>query len=266
MYDLSKVTIFIKSFLRHGLLAECLDGIACNLPECEVLIVDDSFEKTTSTDKITDPYGNTVLYMPFDSGFGAKSNEMTAHLTTPYVLIGSDDFDFDADGCQSVIKMLLEENPEFSIASGRVNGNPYESMFQFGYASGDRVREIPGHYGEFRSHPSGLAYCPTDLTVNFSLIRSSILGFGPKQVHWDSDVKIGGGEHGAFFLDVYWAGHRVCYVPGANINEIPADPRKVDPRYASFRQRASQPGRICLARRGIKHYGLADGSWEDSCI
>ena len=274
MRDLSNVTIFIKSFLRHGLLRDCVDGIEKNLPECSILIIDDSYPGRHSVTQTTKPNCTTV-FMPFDSGFGAKSNEMLYNVRTKYVLIASDDFDFSPPSVREGIEKLhtVLENTSMSIASGRVNNNPYEFCFEFGMRDvglgpEQFCKERPGYHGTWLA--DGLEYSPCDLTVNYSLIKTEILGFDepdaeqPNLVHWDDDVKIGGGEHGAFFIDVFRAGHGVCYVPGVNINELPYDNAKVDPRYGGFRSRASEPGRICLKRRGIDAYCCGGTTWEQS--
>lgn len=269
MRDLSNVTIFLKSFLRLGLLRDCIAGIRKNLPECSVLIIDDSSEAQNIKEYAVNRHGNlTSIYMPFDSGFGAKSNEMIGAVSTKYVLIASDDFDFNPPSVREGIEKLhaVLDNTRMSIASGRVNDNPYEFLLEFG---GDGIvdswcKEHPGYYGEWYATPENILYKPADLTVNYSLIKTEILGFAPGQLHWDDDVKIGGGEHGAFFIDAKRSGHEVCYVPGVNITELHGDSSKVDPRYGSFRARASQPGRICLKRRGIDRYCCGGTTWEQS--
>lgn len=261
---MNDITILVKSFLRLGMLRDCLESIAFGLPSVRILVVDDSSPSQHKTEYAPNRGKNVdYIFMPFDSGFGAKANEAIQHIKTPYVLIASDDFNFDtlATAGVSALHHVLSETPSMAIASGRVNNNPYEFLLHFGP---DWCSEKAGYYSEQRSSRRGYVFKPTDLTVNYSLIRTEILGFGPHQVHWDGDVKIGGGEHGAFFIDCYQQGHKVCYVPGVNINELPSDPRKMDPRYPDFRGRARQPGRICLKRRGIERYQLGDGSWEQS--
>jgi hypothetical protein len=83
-------------------------------------------------------------------------------------------------------------------------------------------------------------------------------------------VKIGGGEHAAFFLDLqktYWG---VAYVEGANICQLRptliTDEYRAwnSPEYPKMRGRARQPGRPCLKARGIDTYILGDGSVEQS--
>jgi hypothetical protein len=40
-------------------------------------------------------------------------------------------------------------------------------------------------------------------------------------LHWDGEVKIGGGEHGALFIDAKRLGYGVAVVPEAIIYEFP---------------------------------------------
>lgn len=187
-----------------------------------------------------------IFLLPFDSGFGAKSNIIAGCCGTPYLLIGSDDFDFSPAPVREGIERLtevLDHTPRLSIVSGRVSNRPYE----FALADeGHRVQEFPIEYSE------GMPYCPCDLTVNYSLIRQEVF----QKVSWDDDVKIGGGEHGAFFVDCKRAGFEVAYVPGVSISEqrVPSSAR-----YRQFRARANSPERPCFDKRGITEYILGDG-------
>jgi hypothetical protein len=104
-----------------------------------------------------------------------------------------------------------------------------------------------------------------DLTVNFSLIRRKVFDGQHGGIRWDGgDVKIGGGEHSAFFIDLqrcYWG---VAYVEGANINQFRPNPQWQHKAYGSMRQRARSLGRPCLKSRGIDVYVLANGTAEVS--
>ena len=108
---------------------------------------------------------------------------------------------------------------------------------------------------EYPVHTLGMLpwFYEVDLTVNFSLIRQEVF----KKVRWDDDVKIGGGEHGSWFLDVKRAGFKVAFVPGVNINE---QSLRSSTEYRQFRARANSPERPCFERRGIKRYVLGNGS------
>lgn len=260
--SLSKVAVLIKTFLRDILLVRCVVGIQHNLPDVQMIIVDDGYESRQKIDLYSRlrEYGHQCLWLPFDSGFGAKANEGIKYLQRPYLLIGSDDFDFADESVRAGIEKLvtvLDNDPSIGIASGRVNGNPYEAMLELGP---DWAKETPGCYET--KNVKGVDYCPTDLTVNFSLIRSSLLG--PHALHWDGgEAKIGQGEHGSFFVDAKRLGIGVAYVPGVNINELEQDRGTIDPLYPQMRARARMPGRACLKARGINRWQLQSGEWEE---
>lgn len=252
MADLSQITIGIKSFLRPDKLTNALAGIREHLSECEVIVADDSIDTGADTYHIgySQPDNTLVIYCPFDSGFGYKSNLIAANVKTPYLLVGSDDFDFDSPLVRtSVIKLanVLDHNPNVHIASGRVNARPYEFNL---IDDGETITEMPVGITE-ADIARGFVYC--DLTVNFSLMSRYIYPL----IHWDDDVKIGGGEHGAFFVDCKRKGLRTVYVPGVNIYEQPGQD---SPRYKYYRNRARSPERPCFVERGIKKYVLGNGT------
>lgn len=257
--SLNKVAVMIKTFLRDGYLQICLKGLQHSCSDMKVVVVDDGCESVEKIRKYADMLesGHSFQWLPFDSGFGAKANAAIPYLDREYVLIGSDDFDFkDPQARLSIEKMVkvLDADPEMDVASGRVNGNPYEGLLSF---KDDHCWETRG-YRETREI-EGARYHLCDLTVNFSLIRRRVLD----SIHWDDDVKIGGGEHGAFFIDLKRAGFKVCYVEGANINELPQNQLQWrDIQYGKMRARASEPGRICLKRRGVNFYHTFGGHIE----
>lgn len=257
--SLSKVNILIKTFLRDQHMIQCVRGIDRNMPDAKMVIVDDGYE---TREKIIfysalRAKGHAIRPLPFDSGFGAKANASLAWLDRPYVLIASDDFDFSDPTVRPGVEKLvqvLEGDPTVHVVSGRVNGQPYESCLEVGE---DYAKEVPGYRS--KRYINGVTYHICDLTVNYSLIRTSILGMD--KIHWDGgDVKIGGGEHGAFFWDLKKADYGVAYVPGVNINELNTCQPPMN--YHQYRGRARAPGRACFRARGIKKWGLQDGSWE----
>lgn len=259
--DLGKVSVLVKTFLRDQHLSRTVAGLLQNLPEAQIIVVDDGERSSESKFRLYErlsSMGHVVYWMPFDSGFGMKSNMGSSLCRRPYLLIASDDFDFfdpQARGGVEKMVVVLDKVPEVAIASGRVNGYRYEGWLK---DFGDRIVE---EYIDLNVAYSvlGVSYSPCNLTVNYSLIRRDILG--PDKVHWDDDVKIGGGEHGAFFVDVMRAGHGVAYVHGVNIREH-TEQLPADPRYHQFRGRARQPGRPCFKRRGIREYVMFGGGVE----
>lgn len=255
---LGRLSILVKTFLRDGYLMRTVKGIQEHVPESKIVVVDDGYETSTKISWYAQlrADGHDCLWLPFDSGFGAKANEGVKSCTREYVLVASDDFHFTAETRSSLIRMVnfLDLAKNFDVVSGRVNNRPYEATLDI---QGDRVVESSGYNGE--GSIAGINFKDCDLTVNFSVIRRSLLD----RVKWDGDVKIGGGEHGAFFLDIKKAGGRVAYLPGANIDELPAKMTDwMHETYPKMRARARQPGRLCLYRRGINEWVCQDGRVE----
>lgn len=252
---LSNVVVVIKTFLRDGYLLRCIAGLQRRLPEVKIVIVDDGEE---SRDKIIlyaklREMGHACVWLPKDSGFGAKSNAAIPYCDRPYVLIGSDDFNFGELGVREGIERMatvLANVPEMGVASGRVNNLSYERTLELGDGW---VREKTGYYASGKALHVGYQEC--DLTVNYSLIRREVF----ETVRWDDDVKIGGGEHGAFFIDVKRSGWKVCVVSGAFIREMAGHMPGNHRDYPAMRARARSPERPCYVRRGVNHYLTAQG-------
>jgi hypothetical protein len=239
-----------------------------------MIIVDDGDitpEKECLYDQVRRIDHGIAEVISFDSGFGRKSNRIAEWSTRPYLLIGSDDFEFSDYAAHGILDMqkMLDNCPDIDIVSGRVNFKSYEFYLDIKWIT----TYIPGYYIKERpvfdsnassftmSHVRGrngeiltpeFFYC--DLTVNYSLIRMS--SFRKAGIKWDNDVKIGGGEHGAFFFDCKRAGLKTVCVPSANINEQKI---KNSPRYNEYRRRALLPDRPCFDKRQIVEYVLGDG-------
>jgi hypothetical protein len=260
--SLSKCAVLIRTFLRDQYLFRCLKGLEKMFPETKLIVVDDGLEdrfKIAEYARLRD-MGHACIWLPYDSGFGAKSNAgLPFAQDHEYLLIGADDFDFNDVRVRAGVERLvtvLDNDPSIHIVSGRVNEHAYESCLEVNCTS---VREIPG-WKESRE-VNGVEYKVCELTVNFSLIRVSCLG--PTKLHWDGgSVKIGGGEHGAFFVDAKRLGLGVAVCPDVNIREFPYEFSQMHPMYPQMRNRARAPGRACLRARGIERWQLQDGSWE----
>lgn len=263
--SLSRVSIMVKTFLRDGYLFRCLDGLEQNFADAQILVIDDGYEAGEKITRYAElrRKGHACLSMPFDSGFGTKANAAIMLAQREYMLVASDDFDFSDPAARAGVEAMqkvLDAVPSLALVSGRVDRNPYE----FCWETGDRsLREMRRYHGS--GEVDGTKYHLCDLTVNYSLIRTKV--FQPQHggIRWDGgDVKIGGGEHSAFFIDLqrtYWS---VAVVPEANINQMPKNWQWMHKNYPQMRARARQPGRPCLKKRGIDVYVLADGTAEVS--
>jgi hypothetical protein len=252
VHNLERVTIGIKSFLRLNKLKKALQGAMYNLPECKVIVADDGYGSfCVELFELFDDTNINLIALDFDKGFGYKSNVIAQAVQTPYLLIGSDDFDFAPISVRKgIIELVrvLDMNPDIHIASGRVDNCKYEFDL---YEEDGMIQEIPRYdLGVYAVTPW---FIECDLTVNYSLIRREVF----HRVQWDDDVRIGGGEHGAFFLDCKRAGFKTVYVPGVNVN---TQRERDSEEYRQYRNRALSPERPCFVKRGIKKYVLGDGT------
>jgi len=252
MSDLGDVTILVTSFLRPGYLDRCVHGICENLPECKLIIVDDS----KSTDKPEKGFGvidsfeyhrwDQFIFLPFDSGLSAKRNAGVRSCQTKYLLLGCDDFDFSTKEARNGITKFVsmaDTCRDFDVFGGRVDDNPYEGFLE--YKPGEYIKETRL---DWRILDGQGAVC--DLTVNYFLARTEVM----KQFPWPEEMKIGG-EHVCFFLDLKLAGREVCWVKGVNITTLKLGPEAMDPRYPEFRARAKTLGHpLMLKRYGVKEY------------
>jgi len=249
------ISIGIKTFLRDEHLFNTIHAIQKNFDNAQMIIADcgDHSEEKDGIYADLARDGHHVIQLPFDAGFGVMSNAIVDVLKRPYLLTGSDDFDFAPKSVREGIMSLENTLIDFrniDIVSGRVNTRPYE--FNLLELDGE-ITEVPLFSIKNAAHENHyLSVNPCDLTVNYSLIRNKVFD----TIRWDDDVKIGGGEHGAFFLDCMRAGIKTAYVPYVNINEQQV---RNSERYRQFRNRANCDARPCFMKRGVKKYILGDG-------
>ena len=254
---LDRLSIGLKGFLRDEKLFHSIYHIRRTMPEVQLIVVDDG-EMTEEKDLLYAEIirdGHKVFVLPFDSGYGIKSNRIIDSLDREFLAPLSDDFDFSSPSVKMGIKKalaVLDGNPFLDIASGRLtNRGPYEFDIIDG---GDNIIETPiSNY--FHSYALGLGiteYIPCDVTINYSIVRSKVF----QKVRFDDEEVIGEGGHGTFFLDCKRAGITVGWVPGFEIAEQKG--RDSD-RYRQFRARAHRPSRKCFEKRGIKRWTLGSG-------
>jgi hypothetical protein len=249
------ISIGIKTFLRDDKLFRAIDGIRTTMPEAQMIIADDSgfipYKKIALYAEL-EAEGHLVFTLPHDKGFGYKSNLIAKAVLRPYLLIGSDDFDFaDPQARAGIEKMAhaLDMYGRYYGVSGRVNNQPNEFWLDdLGDTIIERYADVTPRYTV--DFPK---VYDVDLTVNYTMFHRDTF----REIWWDYDQKIGNGEHGAFFVDLKRAGLKIGFIPGVNINEQPG---KDSDEYYSYRYRARSPERSCFVKRGIKKYVLADGT------
>lgn len=248
--SLTQVSIGIRTFLRDGKLFAAIDGIQKTMPEVKMIIADcgDMTEEKDSFYASLIREGHTVLHLDFDAGFGATSNKIVDALDRPYLLIGSDDFDFYPPVVRQGIENMLAvlENTNVDVASGRVGQH---GAYEFNLEEKDGI--VTEHRVQIPNNPTPW-YVECDLTVNYCLCKKRIF----EKVRWDDDVRIGGGEHGSWFLDLKRAGFKTAYVPGVSIEEQRGSDSA---RYRQYRMRSANPERPCFDYRGVRKYILGGG-------
>ena len=258
-----RVDVLMKTFLRDGFMIRCAKGIEQSLPGARMIIVDDGLESRPKIGWYAGlrERGHLVQWMPFDSGYGAKSNKGGRVSDREYILRIADDFDMGSDEVRdSVLKMIdvLDSNPYVGIVSGRHNGTPYEGFVK------ETVREdglkdmvatrVPQDAPRLKAS-GGTEYILCDYTVNFSLIRSDLF----KSFKWDEKYKIGG-DHLDLYMHCWKAGMKVAYAVGANVNQIPPFPKSEDKRYAQYRGRARHALPWTFERHGWASWTSFDGT------
>jgi hypothetical protein len=261
MIHLSEVTIGITSFLRHRYLLSSCVSIAQYLPECCVIIADDSDYGHTEGEfdysVMQTPhfpigfhgvsFNHKWLQLPFDSGLSAKRNALVQACCTSLFLLWTDDFKADEECRSGVLKMLdlMERHLAIDLVGGRVDNRPYECFLEF--KCGEYVKET-----RFVPPSNACEYWGVDLTVNYFLAKTTVL----REVPWAQEVGPIGGEHGQFFLDLWLADrYKVVWVPGVNVKTMTLGPEAKDPRYDSYRARAYELGHQAMKRRyNIQRY------------
>jgi hypothetical protein len=243
--SLRDVTICITSFLRPGYFTKCLESIKVSLPECSLVVVDDSSTDARLNATGFDPELGTTsrfIYLKFDSGLTVKRNTGVKATKTPYWFCGSDDVDFSTRGFKEHLTAateLLDSHPEIDLVGGRVDSRPYESNLEH-----DTTANV---IREHRLVPDGSPYQRCDLVVNAFLARTSTL----LEVPWDEDVVPIGGEHGQFFWHMKKAGKVTVWLPGMNLNtlQLGQGSNVQDPRYRQFRMRAFSHGHTTMLKK-----------------
>ncbi len=146
---------------------------------------------------------------------------------------------------------VLDHDPEVGSVAGRVNGRPYEGFLIRGP---DFVKEVllDREKCDYRQTSDGVKYALVDLTVNYNLVQTKLLG--PGLITWPEDSKIGG-DHFGFYDQLAKLGMKAAWCPGVNISEQSPDTTGAnDRRYPQYRARARKALPAFLRRHRLKWY------------
>lgn len=258
--EFSGLSVMVKTFLRDGMLFKTAEAIPECLPGAKIIVVDDGYESKKKVTRYSEMRraGHVCQWLPFDSGFCAKSNEAVRLLDREFMLIASDDFDFGQRGVKSGVRKMmsvLRHNPEIGVAAGRVGDSPYEGFI---LREGSTITEVQLTEDNSVAEvtPDGVEFRRCDIAVNYCVVRRKV--FERSLVKWDERYKIGG-DHFEFYDQVRKAGWDVAFVPGANIEQMQFDHSLVHSSYAKYRARARQALPLFFDKYGLTRYTAFDG-------
>jgi len=184
----SDLTVLISTFERPAYAERCLASVRAFLPDCAVMVADDSREPLDWTD-----FGAArSILLPFDSGLSAKRNALLGASDTKYVLFLDDDT-YLTHASDTDTPMAALRGGAYDMVGGVLAGRkPYCCLID---VQGGVKTETHGHRGQ--EYP-GIWWC--DLVENCLFARSdAVFGMGG----WDEELKLG--EHGEFFLRTWQA-------------------------------------------------------------
>jgi hypothetical protein len=258
------VDVLVKTFLRDGHMRMTAAQVEAAMPGARLVIIDDGVESKDKVRFYADlrSRGHVCEWLPFDSGFCAKSNRGVELSTRPYLLVASDDFEFTAETARAVARMrdVLAHRPDVGVASGRVDGRPYDGFIDWDFTN-MVVREVPLSAAgrEWLRTEDGTEYQTCDITVNWSLVRREVFwnrcdvvqyrgvpatdatrlaaGEQRSKVVWDEGYKIGG-DHFEFFFQVKEAAWAVAILRDAPVRQRPDAHGLSSPEYGGYRGRA----------------------------
>jgi len=114
----SDICVLVKTICRDGAMMRCVSLVEQYMPGAKIVVVDDGRESKKKVRFYAElrMKGHSASWLPFDSGFGAKSNAAMKHYDRKYVLVYSDDFEANEDVARGVLAMksVLEEYSDVS--------------------------------------------------------------------------------------------------------------------------------------------------------
>ncbi len=298
--EFQDIAVLIKTFLRDGHLIKTVEEVEAYLPGAQMIIVDDGYESKEKIELYANLRlrGHKTIWLPFDSGFCAKSNAGVDVLDRPYMLIASDDFVFDKQAAIGVEKMLdvlrSDVHQAIGMASGTVDNRQYQGFItkENGVVTETLLEKNP----KWKETPNGTKCIKVDITVNYGLVRREVffeeeIVFDqteikenkvlvdlilnkvakvekPSKIRW-ADYKIGG-DHFEFFAMLKDCDWDVAFVKDVNINQRRYQSKLQHPTYAHYRSRAKDALPAFFKKCGITKYiafdGRADVLQEDGTV
>jgi GT2 family glycosyltransferase len=200
------VTAIVCTFLRDSYLFNCVHSLKQSYPDIRILVADDGHTSDEKEQQLAALGVERYIRLPFNVGLAVKRNALLTLVSTPFILVGDDDFTYTPACRLQDLQQLMDT---VDLAGGAVFENrilrQYEATFERQIDGGIWYRDIERDY---RCNGS-VRFAPCDLTFNFFIAKTdtarSVGG-------WDERIKICY-EHEDFFLSLHQHGTKVAYCP-----------------------------------------------------
>jgi GT2 family glycosyltransferase len=213
------------------------------------IVVGENGHRDSGLANVCDTVGAEYIQLPYDSGVCVGRNTLMGYVTTDYVLVGDDDFYYDAEARVNSMREFLDVHTEYDLIGGRVREHGIVKNYQ------GTMEKLSTHFQSYpinadtaeykRDERSGLRYCSADLTFNYFVARTEKV----RAVPWDDEIKVAY-EHFSWFYDFKCAGGKVAFTPDAIVVHKPEHiANKLagtaeQSIYAAFRNRKSDKDRF----------------------
>jgi hypothetical protein len=256
---MSDVTAIVISFLRPGFTEACIRSLRACYPDIRV-IVGENGEIDARLRSACAEVGARYVVLPFDSGVCRARNRLVSLAETEFVLVGDDDFLYDAGARADDMAAFLRSRRKFDLIGGRITENGKLRDYQ-GYS--ELVEGPPRRMVSHALDPedaktdskSGLRFMPADLTFNYFVARTEKV----RAVPWDEEIKVAY-EHFSWFFDFKLAGNRAAFSPDPVVIHKPKGvDARADARYRQYRVRKDDKRRF-FERFGIAYFVGMEGA------
>jgi glycerol-3-phosphate cytidylyltransferase len=232
--SLERVSILIKSFLRHDSVRNLIASIRKYYPTMPIVVVDDSgFDVNFDTD----PYIKTYN-LPFDTGVSAGRNFGLTKIQTDYFVLCDDDFEFTEQTNLEIFFKIARQS-DLDILGGLVYEKNRPLMYYGNFKVNDNTRQVMC-VDEHKKHGN---YNTCELIPQFFIAKTKRI----KKHGWDPELKTA--EHSAFFYE-----HRGVLSVGWTDSVSVKHTQTRNENYNDYRKRGEYYFNHWLDKKHIAHF------------